>query len=159
MALERPHRLEMHGDVREDPYYWLRDDERQDPDVIAHLKVRVTWNVFRGSMGKGCYDKRQGPDVIAHLKVRAECCCAKKAAVVVCWTMSRTLMALRAGRASQVQWVDTACWTPYPAAGGGQVHQGCAGRHRGAAGGRTGHGETLFPGPLKQDCSRAKAAC
>lgn len=27
------------GDEREDPYYWLRDDQRQNPEVIAHLKV------------------------------------------------------------------------------------------------------------------------
>lgn len=39
VAAQRPKRLEMHGDVREDPYYWLRDDDREDPDVIAHLKV------------------------------------------------------------------------------------------------------------------------
>lgn len=27
-------------DVREDPYYWLRDDDRKDEDVMAHLRVR-----------------------------------------------------------------------------------------------------------------------
>lgn len=31
--------LEAHGDVREDYYYWLRDDERKDPDVIAYLEA------------------------------------------------------------------------------------------------------------------------
>ena len=27
------------GDLREDNYYWLRDDDRQDPEVLEHLKV------------------------------------------------------------------------------------------------------------------------
>ncbi|PRW44843.1 prolyl endopeptidase-like isoform A [Chlorella sorokiniana] len=43
LAAQRPHRLEMHGDVREDPYYWLRDDEREDADVIAHLKAEAAY--------------------------------------------------------------------------------------------------------------------
>ncbi len=32
-----PHQLEMHGDVRTDNYYWLR--ERDNPEVIAHLEA------------------------------------------------------------------------------------------------------------------------
>lgn len=32
-----PHRLEMHGHVRIDPYYWLR--ERDHPDVLAYLQA------------------------------------------------------------------------------------------------------------------------
>jgi oligopeptidase B len=32
-----PHRLELHGDVRIDDYYWLRD--RDDPAVIAYLEA------------------------------------------------------------------------------------------------------------------------
>lgn len=32
-----PHRHETHGDVREDPYFWLR--ERDTPEVLAHLKA------------------------------------------------------------------------------------------------------------------------
>ncbi len=35
VAARRAKQLEQHGDVREDPYYWLRDDERQDPEVPA----------------------------------------------------------------------------------------------------------------------------
>ncbi len=37
MARREPHRLEAHGDVRIDPYYWLR--ERDDPEVIAYLEA------------------------------------------------------------------------------------------------------------------------
>src|SRR5690606_12900692 len=28
-----------HGASREDPYYWLRDDSRENPDVIAYLEA------------------------------------------------------------------------------------------------------------------------
>ncbi|KAF8063007.1 dapb1 [Scenedesmus sp. PABB004] len=38
-AEARPKALEAHGDVREDPYYWLRDDARSDPAVLAYLKA------------------------------------------------------------------------------------------------------------------------
>lgn len=38
-AEARPHRLEEHGDVRVDEFYWLRDDDRKDPAVIAHLEA------------------------------------------------------------------------------------------------------------------------
>lgn len=34
---QRRHRLEAHGHVREDPYYWLR--ERDDPEVRAYLEA------------------------------------------------------------------------------------------------------------------------
>jgi oligopeptidase B len=36
-AKKIPHRLELHGDVRFDDYYWLRD--KQNPSVIAHLNA------------------------------------------------------------------------------------------------------------------------
>lgn len=32
------HEMEMFGDVRVDNYYWLRDDSRSDPEVLAHLR-------------------------------------------------------------------------------------------------------------------------
>ena len=35
-ASRRPHRLEKHGDVRVDDYYWLR--ERENPEVIQYLE-------------------------------------------------------------------------------------------------------------------------
>ncbi len=39
-AIKRPKTLVgPNGDQREDPYYWFRDDKRQNPEVIAHLKV------------------------------------------------------------------------------------------------------------------------
>jgi oligopeptidase B len=38
-AARRPHELQEHGDVRVDDFYWLRDDERKDPDVVRHLEA------------------------------------------------------------------------------------------------------------------------
>ncbi len=32
------HWLEAHGEKRNDPYYWLRDDTRQNPEVLDYLK-------------------------------------------------------------------------------------------------------------------------
>lgn len=43
----RPHRVESPHGVREDPYYWLRDDSRTDPDVLAHLHAE---NVYTSAM-------------------------------------------------------------------------------------------------------------
>lgn len=33
-----PHKMERHGEVRQDPYYWLRDDTRQNPEMLKYLK-------------------------------------------------------------------------------------------------------------------------
>ncbi|KAL3150392.1 hypothetical protein ABBQ32_000231 [Trebouxia sp. C0010 RCD-2024] len=30
-------------DLREDPYYWLRDDDRKDEDVVAHLRAETDY--------------------------------------------------------------------------------------------------------------------
>ena len=36
-ARQIPHELTAHGDVRQDPYYWLRD--REDPEVLKYLEA------------------------------------------------------------------------------------------------------------------------
>lgn len=38
VAKKVSHVFELHGDKREDNYYWIRDDERKNPDVLAYLK-------------------------------------------------------------------------------------------------------------------------
>ncbi|MBT8039748.1 MAG: S9 family peptidase [Xanthomonadales bacterium] len=38
-ADKRPHEMTLHGISRTDDYFWLRDDERSDPDVIAYLEA------------------------------------------------------------------------------------------------------------------------
>ena len=36
-AAKRPFSIKHHQDVRQDDYYWLRDDQRSDPEVLAYL--------------------------------------------------------------------------------------------------------------------------
>ena len=38
-AEKRPHELTLHGDTRLDEYYWLRDEDRSDPEVLAYLEA------------------------------------------------------------------------------------------------------------------------
>jgi oligopeptidase B len=40
-ARRRPTRLEAHGDIRVDEWYWLRD--RDDPEVLAYLEAENLW--------------------------------------------------------------------------------------------------------------------
>jgi oligopeptidase B len=37
LAKQVPHQHTEHGQVREDPYFWMRSDDRSDPDVLSHL--------------------------------------------------------------------------------------------------------------------------
>ncbi|ENU1225083.1 S9 family peptidase [Providencia rettgeri] len=37
IAKKQPHTITTHGDARVDNYYWLRDDQRESPDVIEYL--------------------------------------------------------------------------------------------------------------------------
>ncbi|MBA3811560.1 MAG: S9 family peptidase [Caulobacteraceae bacterium] len=39
VAAARPHAVASPGGVRSDPYYWLRDDTRKNPDMLAYLKA------------------------------------------------------------------------------------------------------------------------
>ncbi|WP_428636639.1 S9 family peptidase [Shewanella sp.] len=39
IAHKHPHRLKHHGGERIDNYFWLRDDTRQSPQVLAHLEA------------------------------------------------------------------------------------------------------------------------
>ncbi|WP_233999544.1 S9 family peptidase [Pseudoalteromonas sp. T1lg22] len=38
IAKKIPHLLTQHGQQRQDDYYWMRDDQRQNPEVLAHLR-------------------------------------------------------------------------------------------------------------------------
>jgi len=38
MPEKRPHELTLHDHTRVDEYYWLRDDTRKDPDMLAYLE-------------------------------------------------------------------------------------------------------------------------
>jgi oligopeptidase B len=39
MPKKRPHEMTLHGITRIDEYYWLRDDTRKDPEVLAYLEA------------------------------------------------------------------------------------------------------------------------
>lgn len=39
VAKTEKHMTVIHGDTLYDPYFWLRDDERKNPDVLAYLKA------------------------------------------------------------------------------------------------------------------------
>ena len=40
---KRPHAITRHGHSRIDEYFWLRDDTRSDPEVLAHLRAENAW--------------------------------------------------------------------------------------------------------------------
>lgn len=39
VAAQRPHVVDIGGKRRDDPWYWLRDDTRTDPDVLGYLEA------------------------------------------------------------------------------------------------------------------------
>jgi hypothetical protein len=50
VARKVPRELAQHGDVRVDNYYWLRDDSRSHPDVLAHLRAE---NLYTATIMSG----------------------------------------------------------------------------------------------------------
>ncbi|WP_369788480.1 S9 family peptidase [Rouxiella sp. WC2420] len=42
-AEKRPFPMTVHGDTRVDDYYWLRDDERSNEDVLNYLQAENAW--------------------------------------------------------------------------------------------------------------------
>jgi len=44
LAPRHPHVHEQHGDQRQDPWFWLRDDSRQDPAVRAYLEAENAYS-------------------------------------------------------------------------------------------------------------------
>lgn len=69
VAPRRPHTITAHQDQRDDPYYWLRDDSRSDPDVLNYLQAEnaYTEQVLQPIAGfqQQLYDEmvnRQQPD-------------------------------------------------------------------------------------------------
>ena len=43
IAKKVPHEMEIHGHKRVDNYYWMRDDNRKDPEILAHLEAENTY--------------------------------------------------------------------------------------------------------------------
>jgi oligopeptidase B len=53
-AAQRPHRLEAHGDVRVDEYYWL--NRRDDPEVVRYLEAENAWTAAVMAHTQGLQD-------------------------------------------------------------------------------------------------------
>lgn len=47
IAIKVPHEFKAHGHTRVDNYHWMRDDQRNDPKVIAHLNAE---NAYKDKM-------------------------------------------------------------------------------------------------------------
>lgn len=47
LAEQRPHVVSAPAGDRTDPWYWLRDDERQDPDILAYLTAENEYKEAR----------------------------------------------------------------------------------------------------------------
>uniref|UniRef100_A0ACD5WP50 Uncharacterized protein n=1 Tax=Avena sativa TaxID=4498 RepID=A0ACD5WP50_AVESA len=57
VARKVPRELVEHGDVRVDDYYWLRDDARADPTVLAHLGAENNYTAALMSDAKQLEDE------------------------------------------------------------------------------------------------------
>ncbi len=44
VAKKIPHKMAIHGSDRTDDYYWMRDDKRQDSEILAHLNAENTYS-------------------------------------------------------------------------------------------------------------------
>jgi oligopeptidase B len=57
IATKKPHVVESPNGDRDDPYYWLRDDERADPEMLAHLNAENAWFAQYSARYKGLEDR------------------------------------------------------------------------------------------------------
>ena len=67
IAAVRPHSVKSPNGARNDPYYWLRDDERSNPEVLAYLKEENTYRE-RSMLGAKPLENALYGEVIARLK-------------------------------------------------------------------------------------------
>jgi oligopeptidase B len=66
-AAIRPHTIASPHGARIDPYYWLRDDERQDPEVLAYLNAENAYKERALAPARALQDKLYA-EIIARLK-------------------------------------------------------------------------------------------
>lgn len=45
VAKKEPYALNHHGERRIDNYYWMRDDERKDAEILAHLEKKINTRI------------------------------------------------------------------------------------------------------------------
>ncbi len=67
IAAMRPHPVISPHGVRDDPYYWLRDDARSNPEVLAYLKAENAYRERSMRMAKPLEDALYD-EIIARLK-------------------------------------------------------------------------------------------
>ena len=67
VAPVRAHTVSSPHGKRSDPYYWLRDDERTDPEVLAYLKAENAYHAQHLAPVKALEDKIYA-EIIARLK-------------------------------------------------------------------------------------------
>ena len=67
IAAKRAHTVTSPHGQRSDPYYWLRDDERTDPDVLAYLNAENSYRALELAPVKVLEDKIY-KEIIARLK-------------------------------------------------------------------------------------------
>ena len=67
VASIRPHTVASPHGARTDPYYWLRDDTRQDPEVLAYLNAENAYKEQQLAAIKPLENKLYG-EIIARLK-------------------------------------------------------------------------------------------
>ena len=56
IAAKRPHIMEIHGDQRVDNYYWLRDDSRTDPEILAYLEHENNWTAQESRASRALHE-------------------------------------------------------------------------------------------------------
>jgi oligopeptidase B len=57
LAGKKPYVVKSPNGDREDPYYWLRDDTRKNPDMLAYLNAENAWFAQYAAHYKGLEDK------------------------------------------------------------------------------------------------------
>jgi oligopeptidase B len=67
IAAVRPHRVASPHGTRTDPYYWLRDDEREDPEVLAYLQAENAYQELKLAAAKPLEDQLFA-EIVARLK-------------------------------------------------------------------------------------------
>src|SRR5690606_21324745 len=67
IAPRRDHLVESPHGNRTDPYYWLRDDERSNPEVIQHLEAENAYTEALLAPGKALIDDLYR-EIVARLK-------------------------------------------------------------------------------------------
>src|ERR1700691_4857497 len=67
VAAVRPHTLVAAQGVRTDPYYWLRDDERTNPEALAYLAAENAYRE-RCMAARKPFENALYEEIVARLK-------------------------------------------------------------------------------------------